>query len=326
MVTHRIRTAHPMNAPAWLVSSVLLVSPIMLTGFPGSLVGQEGPVAGQEVEMTLAPDKTLVQDVRPPRAASQKWIGVITRPVDPALVTHLGLEDGVGLIVEKVVDNSPAARAQIEPNDILLKANERDITSGRDIVDVANASDTSGFVLTRIHQGKRDSVQVLPEARPARSAIPWSDSTPDPQRLRDWIAQLERGNAGDAPVRFRLFNQQFPSLAYQPFHGSPFPKGNVSIRIQSEDDKPATIEVTKDGKTWEVTEDALDELPDELRSHVQALLKGGNATPLQMQPIESFSWPKFDRRMDELDNQLREMMDELKRMHEDEPENDALDA
>jgi hypothetical protein len=49
-----------------------------------------------------------------------------------------------------------------------------------------------------------------------------------------------------------------------------FPK-NLSVQINKEGDQPAKIHVKQGDKEWDVTEDKLNELPEDVRQHVQRL-------------------------------------------------------
>jgi hypothetical protein len=46
----------------------------------------------------------------------------------------------------------------------------------------------------------------------------------------------------------------------------------VTIQITKKGDQPANIRVSKDDKNWEVTEGKLDDLPEDIREHVQQML------------------------------------------------------
>lgn len=53
------------------------------------------------------------------------YLGVSTAPAPAVLRRHLGLAKGVGLIVDAVAPNSPAADAGLKPDDVLHKLNDQ---------------------------------------------------------------------------------------------------------------------------------------------------------------------------------------------------------
>ena len=65
----------------------------------------------------------------------------------------------------------------------------------------------------------------------------------------------------------------FTFLAEIPVDQDPqkLPK-DMSVTITKEGEQPAKIVVKQGDKTWETTEDKLDDLPDEVRGHVQSFL------------------------------------------------------
>jgi hypothetical protein len=103
---------------------------------------------------------------------------------------------------------------------------------------------------------------------------------------------------------------------------------STSIEIRRENDEPAKIKVTKDGTTWEVTEDQLDQLPEDVRAAVRnALGQGGGIQGLWIEPRDE-SWTKMNERLDEMRQQMQKMLEELHQLreHQAKPEGDSIDA
>lgn len=289
--------------------------------------------AGAQIEVELPDDvndTTLLNDVDEGRGRtvqlSDKWIGVLCRPVDEVLRVHLDLDQGVGLVVERVVPDSPASRADLKTHDILVQVDEQDLTSLQVLIEATAKADENGLTLRRIRGGDRDLVTVVPEPRPETAgrfggAIE-GRNLPEMGRLREWIEQLERGEGlgGEDALRLRFFG---PGV---PLEGNEFPSG-ISIQIQRENDEPAKITVKKGETTWEVTEDSLGELPEDVRETVQGMLRGGAGFRMPMPGFEKVPWPKFDRRLDNMNDQLEQMMDELRKLRRDRQEDkDSIDA
>jgi serine protease Do len=79
------------------------------------------------VQPTLGAGKMPTVTLAPPRAP--KSLGVGVEPVASAVGQYLGLNDGVGVIVRVVKEDSPAAEAGLLPKDILVNLNDTEITS-----------------------------------------------------------------------------------------------------------------------------------------------------------------------------------------------------
>ena len=58
-------------------------------------------------------------------AKPQPYLGVATSPLDPALSAQLGFTPGLGLIVEEVIPESPAAKAGVQPLDVIKQVNDQ---------------------------------------------------------------------------------------------------------------------------------------------------------------------------------------------------------
>ena len=273
-------------------------------------------------------DKILLNDVEEGRGravrVSDKWIGVLCRPVDDVLRSHLDLDEGVGLVIERVVPDSPADRAGLQPHDILVRVDGSDLTSIQVLVDATSEAGDASMELSRMRRGREEPVTITPEPRPndvtpLERRAPVAENMPEFGRLREWVERLERGmdEDGNQPFRMRFFG---PGV---PVQGEGFPTG-MSINIQREGDQPAKITVQKDNKKWEVTEETLNELPDDIRPQVEGMLHGGGRFELRGLDVP---WPQLDRRFDTMDDQLREMMEELRKLREEqEQQDDSIDA
>ena len=66
---------------------------------------------------------------RPDRPESREnkrtWLGIMTAPVPQSLHEHLQIEDGFGIQIHQVVDDSPAAKAGLRHHDILMRFNDQ---------------------------------------------------------------------------------------------------------------------------------------------------------------------------------------------------------
>ena len=96
-------------------------------------------------------------------------IGVMCEPVSEDLRAHLDLNEGVGLIVQSVSPDSPAATAGITQHDILLIAEDKELTSTQDLIEVVQTVGAEGKSLnvTAIRAGKEISFTLTPAERPA---------------------------------------------------------------------------------------------------------------------------------------------------------------
>ena len=108
-----------------------------------------------------------------------------------------------------------------------------------------------------------------------------------------WLDSQNRTGPVKGPLEFRFIRPGALLPKALKLH-PPLP-GNVGITINKQGDNPPKIVVTKDDQKWEVTEENLDELPDDLRPHVERLLGRVNFTA-PLEKIRTFDFiPKVIR-------------------------------
>jgi serine protease Do len=79
----------------------------------------------------------------------------------------LGIEEGEGVRIERVVDESPAAKAGLERNDLILRIDGRKIASSTALGDsIARSAAGQTISIALVRKGKRESVNVTLASRP----------------------------------------------------------------------------------------------------------------------------------------------------------------
>jgi len=183
------------------------------------------------------------------------------------------LSENEGLLVEQVLPDSPAAKAGIEQYDVLLKAAGKPLAKIQDLIDAVDAAKEKELSLERVHGGKRAEITVKPAKRPESQVAPLYQKGPDVYSWDWWRKYLEQVRPGEGlmpPLRFRFWGPGTilpPGAKLHP----PLP-ANMSVTITRSGDEPANIVVKRGDEKWEVTEDELDKLPDDVRGHVERAL------------------------------------------------------
>lgn len=119
---------------------------------------------GKKIVATIAGD-TLAEPPEPYQ------IGVQVEPPGEALRSQLKLYENEGLLVVRVVDESPAEKAGVKPFDILLRANGERLQDSNGLKSVVNASAGKPLTLTLMRAGKETEVEVTPVQRPRVTAV-----------------------------------------------------------------------------------------------------------------------------------------------------------
>ncbi len=267
---------------------------------------------------------------------SEYWIGLECHPLGEVVREHLGLKQGEGLLVEQVVPKSPAAEAGIKRHDILLKAGKSRLTGVEPLVAAVERAKDSPLTLELLRGGKKQTVEVTPAKRPEQPMPDRWQVGPDGEQMkafREWLESLQGNDR--PPARFRFFHPGAilpPEADLAPVEPMP---GDMSVVIKKQGPKPATVTVTRGEETWKVTEDSLDQLPDDVRPHGERLLgrvpagSPGEGPKLEFAP----DWqsrpvpgrPRMGPMQERLEKRLEEMnrrMDQLRKSIEglrDEP-------
>jgi membrane-associated protease RseP (regulator of RpoE activity) len=98
---------------------------------------------------------------------SKYWIGVSNTTVEPALRAQLGLPKNQGLLVTEVGKGTPAERAGIEVNDILLAFDDMPISDETSLIEAVQANAEKTVKLSLVRKGQKlTGLEVTPQRRP----------------------------------------------------------------------------------------------------------------------------------------------------------------
>ena len=196
------------------------------------------------------------------------WIGLNCADVSPALRSQLKLKKGIGLLVVNAFEGSPSQKAGLKQHDIVVKADDKDIGAVGQLIDAVQKAGDSELKLEIIREGQRQTITVKSAERPKaqHGQAFYLPQAGGEHRLlfrtpEGAFTFVEPGIVLDT----RLDRRQASTI------GPPLPAG-VSVTIIRKAGEPPSIHVEKDDKTWDITPDKINELPEELRPHVQAML------------------------------------------------------
>jgi hypothetical protein len=102
-----------------------------------------------------------------PQALSEYWIGIDGIAPDEALRAQLEIPPGQGLLVNQVVEESPAARAGLKPYDVLLACQDKPLVEIGDLAKIIEEQKEALLSLRLIRGGKRIIIEITPQKRPA---------------------------------------------------------------------------------------------------------------------------------------------------------------
>lgn len=291
------------------------------------------------IKVLVADEDADADAATEPLVLGEYWIGLGCSPaVDEALRAHLQLPEGQGLQVQTVLDDSPAAKAGIARHDVLLSAGDEPLKDVGDLVRAVDAAKESPISLRLLRAGKEQTIEVTPAKRPKDQQLPLGEESGD-RNVRQWFEQWRDGRGP------RVMQLMRPGMMFDQgkLLDAPLPEG-MSITISKTGDKPASISVKRGDESWEVTQDKLDELPEDVRGHVGRLL-GRMPLAMRLGPdegeVEVEVLPpepqageritrrriavggererpdRLERRIDELGAQIKELSEAVQRLQKD---------
>ena len=240
---------------------------------------------------------TKAQDKKDKEGEPQKtyWLGVALAEPSELLKTHLRLEGGA--LIAHVFPGSPAEKAGLKKDDILVKFGGRKLEGSQDLVDTVAQSQGEKQTLELISAGRKKTITVQPAPRPEKSVRqPPANDDQAVGKALEWL-QKHGGQAGNIPPNARPFAQRWffaqPGIVLPQGRpdGKNFP-ANTAVTIKKEGDKPAQIVIKRDGKEWSVTEEKIDQLPKDLQPLAKNMLRQGSAA--RMYRLE-WAQPKFGK-------------------------------
>ena len=292
-----------------------------------------------------------------PITPGEYWLGVACYPARGALSAQLGLPEGQGLVVERVVPESPAAEAEIKQHDVLLEVGQRRLKNGQDLIDAVQAAEGKQISVKLIRGAKPKHLAVTPVKQPeeARPRGPWERPGEEArqaykrllegfdlpgaedarQRALKHLERLRPGEVFRGPMRWQIFGPG-AIVPFDAWPRRPLP-GNMSITINKQGDQPAKITVKQGDQKWEVTEEELDKLPEKVRRHVERMLgrvagglpdrhlDGFELTPDQTAPAPPGVRPEgppqglLEKRLEEMNRRIERLNKSIEDLREKRP-------
>jgi len=106
----------------------------------GSLIGintliatTSGGFQGYGFAIPIDIVKATARDLIETGRVNRGYIGAAVLNLDDKFAKHLGLAKVEGVLIQDVNENSPAQKAGIQPEDVILKVNDRNVTSVADL-------------------------------------------------------------------------------------------------------------------------------------------------------------------------------------------------
>ena len=267
------------------------------------LEAQEKPPVLKGKELAEVNENSDLDAVAPKQQIP--FLGLSTAAVPQMLVDHLGLEPGSGLMIRMVCPGSPAEKAGLSVNDVILKIGDSKVGNPGALSSVVRGHSIGERVgISLIHKGKPAQVEVTLAERPAELAgnashQPMLEGLPQAHadRLRGLIDRNRQAfgnemgglpNHEELENQFREMKERMKGALEEGNTGGGVIEnmnstvrmmdGNGSIEIRTEDGSTnVTVRDTANEVTWSGpwdTEEEQASAPDEIRERVNRVKSG----------------------------------------------------
>jgi hypothetical protein len=161
----------------WLAAVSLLLSlPALAEPTPPPTPATPQPPTPPAAPRTVVRIESVEQSPGSEAAKDVTWLGVYSEEVSEALGSQLSLESGEGLVVTYVATDSPAAKAGLQKNDVLVQLGDQLLVNQDQLAKLIRAQkEGDSVMLTLYRQGKKQTVSTTLGKRTEESgALPGS--------------------------------------------------------------------------------------------------------------------------------------------------------
>jgi len=263
------------------------------------------------------------------------YIGVMLdgAPLPDLLVKHLGLEAGQGIRIANIHRGSPADKAGLERDDIIVGFEGGDVDDRQQFVDdVRKAGIGTEISLEIIHLGKHKTITLKLKGLKGDFDFKYP---PEPEIVQSWrpgkIFKLKPGDKDwmevfrdNMPSDFDVNIKKFFNELYTYKHSSDGEDYTITIEGSPNDDD-TTISVSVGENEYKTTLKEIDKLPEKYREPAEQAVKDARTATktrkfYQSLDPKSFNWrPYFDKIRPDLKAPIApfgpgdEMFDSIKR-------------
>ncbi len=172
----------PIEGRAQQAQFIQTDAPINPGNSGGPLINMEGEVIGmntaiyrhgQGISFAIPIDtvKTLLPQLEERGYVPRSWMGIRIQDLDPLLAQSFGLADHRGALVTEVLDNSPASRAGIQEQDVILALDGRALEDGTLLPWLVATTPESTRLTLSVHRNGEEielpvDIESIPNQRP----------------------------------------------------------------------------------------------------------------------------------------------------------------
>ena len=113
------------------------------------------PGAPKSAPKRISPDMTLTPRAPAWTFETRKYIGLYCGELNPELAAHFGVKEGTALIVSKLTEGGPAAKAKLQVGDIIVSVDGRRVETVNELIDHVQAKAKGAKVKLEVLRDKK---------------------------------------------------------------------------------------------------------------------------------------------------------------------------
>ena len=204
-------------------------------------------------------------------------VGLDPAPLPDLLIKHLGLSPDQGIRICNICRNSPADKAGLDRDDIIIGFQGKDVTDRQEFVDAVGKTSVGTEVsLEIIHLGKRKTIKLKLEKFGDELDFKYP---PEPEIVQSWqpgrLFQLRPGDEGWIQVPFGDVEANIKKFFKDLYCYHHFEDGeSYTVTIEGNPNDEDTQIVVRIGDTeYKTTVERIDKLPEKYRATAKQDLK-----------------------------------------------------
>ena len=151
-----------------------------VVGVNSQIFSQTGGFMGLSFAIPIEVVMNVYQQLRDKGSVSRGWLGVLIQDINQDLAESFGMNKPHGALVSKVVPDSPADKAGIQPGDVIVTYNGRDVDMSADLPPMVGTTKIGERVpITVLREGKTKNLEIrIAELPKSKQAVLAADEPP----------------------------------------------------------------------------------------------------------------------------------------------------
>ena len=160
-----------------------------VVGVNSQIFSRTGGFMGLSFAIPMEVVRNVYQQLRDKGEVTRGWLGVLIQDVTVELAESFGMKKPHGALISKVLPDSPAAHAGLEPGDVVLAFKNESVRTSSDLPPiVGNTPMGSRVPVEVLRNGKKVRLKVVIGELPAEENIAQSTLVPSEAKTTSWLS------------------------------------------------------------------------------------------------------------------------------------------